>query len=75
MNYRTNWQEFINVLALIEDYAVNQKVLVGISTYNQDEKAVRQRMLHVKSGLFLGFSLFSYNHIMKNRSYLYRLLL
>jgi uncharacterized lipoprotein YddW (UPF0748 family) len=75
MNYRTNWQEFVNILSVIKDYTVDNKVMVGISTYNQNEKAVRKRILHVQAGHFYGFSLFSYNHMVKNKVYLYKLLL
>jgi uncharacterized lipoprotein YddW (UPF0748 family) len=75
MNYRTNWQDFINILSIIKEYAVDDRVMVGISTYNQNEKAVRRRISYVQSGQFYGFSLFSYNHLVKNKSYLYKLLL
>jgi uncharacterized lipoprotein YddW (UPF0748 family) len=75
MNYRTNWQDFVNILTVIKEYTVDKKVMVGISTYNQNEMAVRKRILYVQAGQFYGFSLFSYNHIVKNKSYLYKLML
>ena len=75
MNYRTDWQEFVNILSVIKAFEVSDKVIVGISTFNQNEQAVRKRILYVRKEAFNGFSLFSFNHMVKNKSYLYKLLL
>ena len=62
-------------MSIIKEYNVDTKVMVGISTYNQNETAVRKRISYVQMENFYGFSLFSYNHMVKNKSYLYKLLL
>ena len=69
MNYRTDWTEFTGVLREIEDRQLQEKVMVGISTYNQPPQAVLFRMQTVMASRFAGFSLFSYNHISSNKIY------
>ena len=70
MNYRTNLDEFTSVLNQVDEPQLKQRIIVGISTYNQDSEAVRSRIKFVKLGQFAGFSLFSYNHLVKNQGYL-----
>ena len=70
MNYRTEWQEFNFILEQLKYQNLNDKIIVGISTYNQDEEAVLKRVELVKKDGFAGFSLFSYNHLIENRKYL-----
>ena len=70
MNYRTNLDEFTFILNQINEPQLKKRIIVGISTYNQNSEAVRSRIKFVKSGQFAGFSLFSYNHLVKNRGYL-----
>jgi uncharacterized lipoprotein YddW (UPF0748 family) len=73
MNYRTEWEEFSFVLEELKRQNLNEKIIVGISTYNQDVDAVLKRLVAVKEGEFVGFSLFSYNHLIENREYLIKL--
>jgi uncharacterized lipoprotein YddW (UPF0748 family) len=70
MNYRTEWKEFMLVLNQIENIKIRERVMVGISTYNQDVQAVKERILVVENSGFAGLSLFSYNHLIKYRNYL-----
>ena len=70
MNYRTNLDEFTFILNQINEPQLKKRIIVGISTYNQNSEAVRSRIKFVKSGQFAGFSLFSYNHLVKNQGYL-----
>jgi uncharacterized lipoprotein YddW (UPF0748 family) len=73
MNYRRDLAEFLNILSKIKDHTSTNSIMVGISTYNQNEEAVKKRIEIVKSSKFAGFSLFSYNHLIKNRKYLLNL--
>jgi len=73
MNYRTEWKDFSFVLEQLEPQNLSDKIIVGISTYNQDEKAVLKRLEAAKKGGFLGYSLFSYNHLIENKAYLMNL--
>jgi len=70
MNYRTNLDEFTFILNQVNEPQLKKRIIVGISTYNQNSEAVRSRIKFVKSGQFAGFSLFSYNHLVKNQGYL-----
>ncbi len=70
MNYRTVWEEFELVLKQLDDRELNKKIIVGVSTYNQDVNAVVRRLEAVKSGGYAGYSLFSYNYLNRNISYL-----
>lgn len=73
MNYRTEWHDFSLVLRQLDNQKLNQKIIVGISTYNQDVGAVLKRLDVTKKGGFAGFSLFSYNHLIENEKYLMNL--
>jgi uncharacterized lipoprotein YddW (UPF0748 family) len=73
MNYRTDLKEFTAILDQISEPNLKQRIMVGISTYNQDYKAVNSRINFVKLHHFAGFSLFSYNHLLKNQHYLKQL--
>lgn len=70
MNYRTDWVEFDSVLKQVLNRKIEKKIMIGISTYNQDVLAVMQRLEVVKSDGFAGYSLFSFNHLRDNRTYL-----
>jgi uncharacterized lipoprotein YddW (UPF0748 family) len=70
MNYRTEWSEFDAVLKQLSDRKMKNKIIVGISTYNQDVKAVLRRLEATRRGGFPGFSLFSYNYLKDNKTYL-----
>ncbi len=73
MNYRTDWQEFNSVLKQLNDRNLKEKIIVGISTYNQDVEAVLKRLEATRDGGFAGFSLFSYNYLHENKEYLMNL--
>lgn len=68
MNYRTDEKEFTGNLNQVED--LKEKIVVGISTYNQGIPAVNQRIDQVRESVFAGFALFSYNHLIENPAYL-----
>ena len=70
MNYRTDWQEFGSILKQLNDRNLKEKIIVGISTYNQDVEAVLKRLEATRDGGFAGFSLFSYNYLHENIEYL-----
>ena len=73
MNYRTEWKDFIKVLNQLQDTPEREKIIMGISTYNQDENAVQKRLKAVRQGGFGGFALFSYNYLAGNKNYFYNL--
>jgi len=70
MNYRREHDRFMSVLDQLNTPGVKEKIIVGISTYNQDEAAVRSRLRIVDALNFAGFSLFSYNHLSQNQKYM-----
>lgn len=73
MNYDTIMSNFINNLnmAVINQY--ESKVIVGISTYNQDFQAVYDRIVKTKNIKNGGYALFSYNYLREHQSYLHNL--
>jgi uncharacterized lipoprotein YddW (UPF0748 family) len=73
MNYRTEWNEFLSVLNQIKDTPEREKIIMGISTYNQNEEAVQKRLKAVRQAGFGGFALFSYNHLADHKDYFYNL--
>jgi uncharacterized lipoprotein YddW (UPF0748 family) len=70
MNYRTKWDEFSSILKQLKNKNLERKIIVGISTYNQNVLAVMRRLESVRAEGFAGFSLFSYNYLLKNKKYL-----
>jgi len=70
MNYRTDWNEFDQILKQIQNKKIEKKVMVGISTYNQNTNAVLRRLNTARLYGFAGFSLFSYNYLNDNKRYL-----
>jgi uncharacterized lipoprotein YddW (UPF0748 family) len=73
MNYRVDWDEFSGLVDRAEQSSQKGRIIVGISTYNQNENAVQQRIELVRSRKFAGFSLFSFNHLIQNTIYLQKL--
>jgi uncharacterized lipoprotein YddW (UPF0748 family) len=69
MNYRTDWLEFEAVLNQLRDQNLKDKIMVGISTYNQNVDAVLKRLEAVRKRKFSGYSIFSYNYLAENRTY------
>jgi len=70
MNYRTKYDEFVMILKQLQEPQVMPMIIVGISTYNQDENAVIRRLRTVKSADFSGYALFSYNYLSEHKNYL-----
>ncbi len=70
MNYRTDWTEFDQILKQVQNKKVEKQVMVGISTYNQNARAVLRRLNTTRLRGFAGFSLFSYNYLNENKSYM-----
>jgi uncharacterized lipoprotein YddW (UPF0748 family) len=70
MNYRTDWNEYYQILEQVREKGLEKEVIVGISTYNQNTKSVIKRLDSARRGGFAGFSLFSYNYLIKNKNYL-----
>jgi len=70
MNYRTKYDEFMMILRQLQEPQVMPMIIVGISTYNQDENSVIRRVRTVKSDNFSGYALFSYNHLFDHKNYL-----
>jgi uncharacterized lipoprotein YddW (UPF0748 family) len=73
MNYRTDSLEFNSILQQVNKRDLKNKIMVGISTYNQDVDAVLIRLTATRNGEFAGYSLFSYNYLIENKPYLYKL--
>jgi uncharacterized lipoprotein YddW (UPF0748 family) len=69
MNYRTDWKEFISIIDQIKNQSISKKVMIGVSTYNQDARAAMRRLEVIKNLNFAGSSLFSYNYLIKNEAY------
>jgi uncharacterized lipoprotein YddW (UPF0748 family) len=69
MNYRTDIGEFQRILDQLKDDHLQKRIVVGISTYNQNFTAVNKRLHLVNVSDFAGFSLFSYNHLAKHAYY------
>ena len=70
MNYRTNFDEFEMILKQLQTQQTMAMIVVGISTYNQNENAVIRRLRVVNAGDFSGYALFSYNHLYAHKNYL-----
>ena len=73
MNYRTDWLDFESVLKQLSDRNMKERIIVGVSTYNQDVGAVLKRLEATRKEGFTGYSIFSYNHLNKNKDYLHKL--
>jgi len=73
MNYKTDYREFNNILLQVAEMDKKEKIMVGISTFNQSAESVNNRLHIVRDHQFAGFSLFSYNHLIENKKYLSKL--
>jgi uncharacterized lipoprotein YddW (UPF0748 family) len=73
MNYRNDYREFNNILLQLAEMENRHKIMIGISTYNQSEQSVNNRLRALNNYRFAGFSLFSYNHLIENQEYLSKL--
>ena len=69
MNYAPNSTDFYNSIGSIKDHEGQDlnKIVMGISTYNQDSKKVSEKIYLSYLYGFKGISLFSYNSIEKNQ--------
>lgn len=70
MNYNTDYDTFKQNIRLAQSLQSNDRIIIGISTYNQNENAVRQRVKLVSNMDFAGYALFSYNYLTENKNYL-----
>ncbi|MGD9897990.1 MAG: glycoside hydrolase family 10 protein [Calditrichaceae bacterium] len=70
MNYKTDYESFKQNLSLAQTLQSDDKIIIGISTYNQNENAVKQRVKLVSNMDFAGYALFSYNYLSENKKYL-----
>jgi uncharacterized lipoprotein YddW (UPF0748 family) len=70
MNYKTDWDEFMTVMSQVQDRQISKKVMVGVSLFNQEAQEAIKRLEVVRANNFAGWSLFSYNYLIKNKSYL-----
>ena len=73
MNYRTVWEEFERVLNQLNGAEIKRKIIVGVSTYNQDVDKVVRRLDTIQDGGYAGYALFSYNYLHRHISYLQKL--
>lgn len=70
MNYDTVMTNFNNNLNFNLSEKCNSKIIVGISTYNQDFEAVLNRIKLVKDRKNGGYAIFSYNYLKEHPAYL-----
>ena len=70
MNYDTIMTNFKNNLNVDLGNKTNSKIIIGISTYNQDSQAVLDRIALVKNRENGGYVIFSYNYLKEHQAYL-----
>jgi uncharacterized lipoprotein YddW (UPF0748 family) len=75
MNYQTDFDLFIKNVKDALTLNKDEQIVVGISTYNQDEKEVFRRISFISDLNLGGYSLFSYNYLNKNKHILNKLCL
>jgi uncharacterized lipoprotein YddW (UPF0748 family) len=73
MNYQTDFEEFKHNIREAKKTNHESKIVIGISTYNQDYKAVLERIQYINSTPLAGFALFSYNHLREYKDYYLKL--
>lgn len=69
MNYQTDFEKFKQNVQEATKTNHLSKIIIGISTYNQDYKAVIERIEYIRSLPLAGFALFSYNHLKEHQDY------
>ena len=63
MNYNSDDRIFYDNIYLTRQFDNNDKIIVGISTFNQQNVSVIKRLNHIGKSDFAGFTLFSYNDL------------
>ena len=72
MNYNTNNSDFVQNMYLIKDNIprkFHDKIVVGISTYNQSPRSAGKKINRLKKMRFNNISIFSYNTMAENPNY------
>ena len=72
MNYAVSNEDFVQNMYLIKDnlpMKYHDKIIVGISTYNQNAKSAGRKILRLKKMHFNNISIFSYSEFVKNPYY------
>lgn len=67
MNYAPEAKRFNENLNACSTLNKNNKIIIGISTYNQDENGVLQKIKTVINNNFAGYALFSYNSLQERK--------
>ena len=76
MNYKTDNNDFVQNMHIIKDNLpkkFHDKIIVGISTYNQSPRSAGKKIKKLKKMGFNNFSIFSYNTMKKNPHYFSKL--
>ena len=76
MNYATDNNDFIQNMYMIKDNLpkkYHDKIIVGISTYNQSPRSVGKKISKLKRMRFNNISIFSYNTMVEKPNYWRRL--
>ncbi len=63
MNYIPDIDVFKRNMALAHSVGKDQKIIIGVSTYNQPEAQVVQKVKRIHHSTFAGYALFSFNDI------------
>lgn len=74
MNYQTDYALFKENILNAKKINQDSRIVVGISTYNQDYGPVLERINFVHRSQVAGYALFSYNHLKDNNKYLDQLI-
>ena len=72
MNYKTDNNDFVQNMYIIKDNLprkFHDKIVVGISTYNQSPRAAGKKIKRLKRMSFNNISIFSYSTMVKNPNY------
>ena len=72
MNYKTDDNDFVQNMYIIRDNIpkkLHDKIIVGISTYNQSPRSAGKKIRRVKKMSFNNISIFSYTTMVKDPNY------
>ena len=72
MNYKTKKEDFVQNMYIIKDNLptkFHDKIIVGISTYNQSPRLAGKKINRLKRMNFNNFSIFSYSTMVKDPNY------
>ena len=70
MNYETDFIQFKENTIKAMQLNLAERIIIGISTYNQNVSAVAKRLDFLAKYSFRGQALFSYNFLKDNTDYL-----